>query len=242
MVAENRSVRRSVGVASRMNSEILAEAEVEHLVGFVEHDGAQAAQLEVAALEVVAQPSRRADHEVRALRQRALLATDVHAADAADDPGPRRRVEPGQLAVDLQRQLAGGGDDEAERQRCRSEGLGLAQERGRQRQAVGHGLAGAGLGGDEEVAAVRLGAQHGGLDRGRLLVAALRERAGEGRVGVREGHGGAVGFSVWMLERPSPASGLGRLARERRARLVILVAREATQLGHRRLTDGVAPA
>src|SRR3954451_418889 len=101
----------------------------------------------------------------------------------------------------------------------------LAQEPRSQRQTVVHGLAGPGLGGDEEVAAVRLRAQHGGLDRGRLLVAALRERADEGRVGVREGHGGAVGFLVWMLER-SPRSSGCRLTTDTSLKLILVAGRQ----------------
>jgi hypothetical protein len=53
--------------------EILAKAHVEHLVGFVEHGDAKAAQIERAAFEMVAQPPRRPDDDVRALRERPAL-------------------------------------------------------------------------------------------------------------------------------------------------------------------------
>ena len=45
-VAENISVRRSAGRGVEDEFEIFAEAEVEHLVGLVEHDGAQRRHVE----------------------------------------------------------------------------------------------------------------------------------------------------------------------------------------------------
>ena len=53
--------------------EILAKAHVEHLVGFVEHRGLELAEVERAALEMVAQPPRRADHDMGAVREAAAL-------------------------------------------------------------------------------------------------------------------------------------------------------------------------
>src|SRR6185369_13646580 len=41
---------------------------------------------ERAAREVIAQPARRADHDVDAVRQRVALAPRIHAADAGRDP------------------------------------------------------------------------------------------------------------------------------------------------------------
>ena len=73
IVAENSKVRRSRGVASRICFEILAEAHVEHLVGLVEHRDLERRQVERAALEMVAQPARRADDDMRAVAERAAL-------------------------------------------------------------------------------------------------------------------------------------------------------------------------
>jgi hypothetical protein len=58
MVAENSSVRRSLGRGVEDFLEILAKAHVEHLVGLVEHHDAQGRQVERAALEMVAQAAR----------------------------------------------------------------------------------------------------------------------------------------------------------------------------------------
>jgi hypothetical protein len=64
--------------------EILAEAEVEHLVGLVEHDGL-GREVERAALDVVAQASGCADDDMGAVLEQAALGAGIHAADAGDD-------------------------------------------------------------------------------------------------------------------------------------------------------------
>ena len=110
--------------------EILAKAHVEHLVGLVEHDGLQRRDVEIAALEMIAQAAGGADHDVGTLCQRPLLAPDVHAADAGDQLGAGRGVEPGQLALDLQRQLAGGRHHQGGRRLGRGEALRVAEEPG----------------------------------------------------------------------------------------------------------------
>ncbi len=53
--------------------EILAEAEIEHFVGFVEHDGLQLGQVETAALQMIAQAARRADDDVGAALETGAL-------------------------------------------------------------------------------------------------------------------------------------------------------------------------
>ena len=67
----------------------------------------------------------------------------------------RRRVaiEPGQLALHLQRQFARRRDDQRERRAGRRQRRGLAEQRLRHRDAIGDGLARAGLGRNQEIAA-----------------------------------------------------------------------------------------
>src|SRR3954465_11944922 len=74
--------------------EILSKAHVEHLVGLVEHDDLERGQIEGAALEMVAQPPRRADDDVGAVRQRPPNFRRVHAADAGGDAPAGRSAEP----------------------------------------------------------------------------------------------------------------------------------------------------
>src|SRR3546814_2422389 len=67
--------------------QILAEAHVEHLVGFVQHDGLEAGKVERAAFQMVAQAARRADDDMRAVAESAAFLGGVHAADAGCDAG-----------------------------------------------------------------------------------------------------------------------------------------------------------
>ena len=82
----------------------------------------------------------------------ALLAARIHAADAGRDPRAGRTVEPGELALDLQGELAGRRDDEGQRLAGALEALRVAEQGRGDGEAVGDGLAGAGLGRDEQVA------------------------------------------------------------------------------------------
>jgi hypothetical protein len=167
--------------------DVLAEAEVEHLVGLVEHHRRDLAERHVAAVDVIAQAAGGADHDVRTLAQEHGLAPRIHAADARDHPRPGRSVEPLELAADLERELAGRRDHQRAH-RSGGEPLGLAQERLGQRQPERDGLARAGLRRHQEVAVAGLGVEDGGLDRGGSRVAALGQRALEAGMGRREGH------------------------------------------------------
>ncbi len=84
-----REQQRLAGFRRRVENEleILAEAEVEHFVGLVEHDGLQRRQIEAAALEMIAQAAGRTDHDVGAGAQLTGFLAAVHAADAGCDPG-----------------------------------------------------------------------------------------------------------------------------------------------------------
>jgi hypothetical protein len=130
---------------------------------------------------MVAQAARRADDDVRAVVELAALLRGIHAADAGGDARAGGTVEPDQLAADLQREFAGGGDDQRERLAGRRNATVLAEQLGMHGQAEGHGLSGAGLGGDDKVASGSFGFNDGGLDgRGRGITT-RRERFGEKR-------------------------------------------------------------
>ncbi len=101
--------------------EILAEAEVEHLVGLVQHHGAKLGNVEGAARDVVAQPARRADDDMGALFERPALLAHIHAADTGADACAGAGVKPFQFAPHLKRQFAGRGDHQRQRQAGRAE-------------------------------------------------------------------------------------------------------------------------
>ncbi len=168
--------------------QILAEAEIEHLVSLVEHHDAHLGGVEAPALQVVAQAARGADHDMAAIGQRPLLPAHIHAADAGDDTGACRTVEPDQLPVDLEGELTGGGDDQGQRLARGLEALGVAQQGGRHGEPVGDRLAGARLGGHEEIPIGSLRLQHGGLDGGRIVVAFVGQGAVEAGIGLGERH------------------------------------------------------
>ena len=169
--------------------EILAEAEIEHLVRLVENDDAQGGDIQPATLQMVAQASGRADHDVGALIEHALLLAGVHAADAGDDARPCRRIQPGELALHLKREFARGGDDQRLRRARGPEALFGAEQCLGRREAVGDRLARTGLCGHQQVAPSRLGCEHGALNGGGFAIVSLGEGAGERRVGGEEGQG-----------------------------------------------------
>ena len=128
---------------------------------------------------MVAQPPRRADDDMRALGQLAPLAPAVHAADAGHDARAGISVKPLQFALHLHREFARRRDDQRQRRAGRRHFLGVAEQRRGHGEAIGDGLAGAGLGGDEDVASPRRRSEHGGLHRRRFGIVALLERAGQ---------------------------------------------------------------
>jgi hypothetical protein len=142
----------------------------------------------MAALQVVAQTPRRPDHDVRAPGEPALLAADVHAADAGDHPRAGVRVEPRQLTLHLERQFARRRHDEPERRPGRVEAPGIAAQVRSDREAIGQGLARASLRRGEQVSAGGARLEHGRLDRRRLGIAAFGYGTEQIGIGGREGH------------------------------------------------------
>ncbi len=163
--------------------QIFAEAEIEHLVGFVKHNSADRRQVECIALDVVAQATRRADDDMGTTLQRPALVADIHAADAGCDGDAGEFIKPFQLALDLHGQFAGRCD--CQRQRCGSltEAGIFRQQRGCERDAEGNRLAGAGLRGNQRVLVGEFGRKHGLLHGGQVFIAAffqrLRDRRGD---------------------------------------------------------------
>ncbi|CUS45248.1 hypothetical protein MGWOODY_Smn1605 [hydrothermal vent metagenome] len=161
--------------------EILAEAHVEHLVGLVEDDCLERAEIERAALDMVAQAARRADDDMRAARQGAAFARRVHAADTGGDARAGLFIQPAELAADLERKLTGRRDGEGERRAGRRQRAFLAEKLRRDGEAEGDRLAGTGLCRDDHVAALGLRLDHRGLDWSGRGVATGGERFGEKR-------------------------------------------------------------
>ena len=166
-----REQQRAAAVGRGLEDEfhILAKTEIEHLVGLVEHDGFQFRDVETAAPQMIAQPSRRADHDMRAGGKLALFAARVHAADAGNHTRTGILIEPGEFAVHLQGEFARRRDDQGQRRGGPFEPRGVAEQIFRDGQPIGHGFAGAGLRRNQQVAAGGGVRQHGGLHRRRAI-------------------------------------------------------------------------
>ena len=89
---------------------------------------------------------------------------------------------------DLKREFARRGDHQCERQAGGGE-RAVGQQLVGHGEAEGDGLARAGLGGDEQVAALGIVLRDGGLDGGEIGIAARGQRLGEAGGQVGEGHG-----------------------------------------------------
>ena len=161
--------------------QVFAEAQIQHLVGFVQHGGAQTRQVQRAAVDMVAQPARRADHDMGAPVQRALFRAVVHAADTGRDLRPGLGVKPVQFAGDLQGKLARWCDDQRHRHIGKQQPVGTAQKIGGNGHAEGHGLARSGLGADQRIPARNLGGQHCLLDGGEGFITPGRQRRSQRR-------------------------------------------------------------
>ena len=132
-----------VAAVGRLREELLdvgEEAEVEHLVGLVEHHLAHVLEIEQALAREVEQAARRADDDLRARLQ--LLDLTLVGLAAVDRHDVRRAALRGQLEIleHLHREFAGRHDHERLHAR-----LGGGAEALQQRQAEAEGLAGAGL-------------------------------------------------------------------------------------------------
>ena len=198
----------ALGRALQDEFEIVAEAEIEHLVGFVEHDGLELRQVEAPPLDMVAQAPGRPDDDMRALLEQHRLAARIHAADAGDHARACLGIEPGQFALHLQGEFARRRDDQRQRLLGAAELLGTVQQGLADGEPVGDGLARAGLRGDQQVAPARALFQHGALHRRGFGIIAVGERARERRA--REGKGHAEGLVLRLETRNVAKLGTGK--------------------------------
>ena len=126
--------------------QILAEPQIQHFVGLVQHGDAQTAQIQRITLDMVLQPPWRAHDDMCAPVQIAPLGAHIHATDAGRKAGLGRGIKPLQFAVNLQSQFAGWGNDQRQWGRRRAKPVGPVQQPLRHRQPKRHGLARPGLG------------------------------------------------------------------------------------------------
>ena len=152
---------------------ILAEAQVEHLVGFVQHDHLHAGHVQGPAFDMILQTSGRPDHDMGTALQRPALGPHIHPADAGDHRGAGELVKPFQLTLHLKRQLPGRRHGQGKRCWRAFEMIGTVQQGGGHGQPEGHGLTRAGLRRDQGVGIAHLGRKNRLLNRGQRLISAL---------------------------------------------------------------------
>ncbi len=136
------------GVEQRL--QLRSEAEVQHLVSFIEYGGADGGKVESAAGQVIHQPPRGADDDVRPVVQQSRFAAGVGSADAGNHPRARLGVEPGEFVPDLQCKFTSWRDDQGGWRAGPSSGVSRAAKRlGGDGETEGHGFARSRLGRDK---------------------------------------------------------------------------------------------
>ena len=158
-------------------------------------------RIERSSIRSVSRPGR-GDDDVDAARHGADLGAARHAAEDEERGEPGAAGEAAEGGLDLHGELAGRGEDQ------RAAGLGRRaalqrEELVQDRQREGGGLAGAGLGDAEDVAARHLRGDGLGLDRGRGVEAGAGERVGE-RLGEAERRESEWSSQVFLSARPVP--------------------------------------
>lgn len=140
------------------------EAHIEHAVGFIKHEVADTAEFDEFALEKIGEPAGSGDEHLGALADVLELSLFVQSTDdnRRADAGSSGKL--GKGFVDLNGKFPRGGEDD----RAHAESQRLGVERIQQWKDKGQGLAGAGLGGGNHIAAFEGGRNGLRLHRGRL--------------------------------------------------------------------------
>jgi hypothetical protein len=180
--------------------DVLEEAEVEHLVGLVEHDVAHPVEEQVVAIHHVHHPSDGTDRHVRLLQPGGLVPDRRAAEDGDDLDALALAVGPERLG-DLDAELPGRGEHE------RLDLLDPRVDVLDHRQPERGGLAGAGLRLTDHVASLEQRRDGLLLDRGRPRVPQMGERL-DGGLGEPElGKRGHARPTRVLAGRRAPAAG-----------------------------------
>ena len=134
-----------IGAFAQNEFQIFAKAQIQHLIGFVQHHGAQIRQVNGAAHDMVAQTPGRRHHDMGTAVQRTTLIAHIHAAHTGGHHRAGLTIQPGQFPFDLHRQLAGWGNHQRQWRRGGSKFILCAQNRIGNGQAKPDGLTRPGL-------------------------------------------------------------------------------------------------
>lgn len=168
--------------------DVVAEADVEHAIDFIEDDVLDVLEVDVPAFEHVHDAAWRADDDLAAFFELGSLRLDALAAVDGDGADGGEAADVFDFAGDLNGELARGGEDEG------LEG-DVALELAEERDAEGGGFAGAGFGLADDIATFHDGGDEAGLGLGGIFEAAgfdaLHDAVAQAQVG--EGFGGVEG-------------------------------------------------
>jgi len=151
-----------VGAGLDDPADIGKESHIEHAVAFIEDDGLNRCQVELAGLEVIEEAARSGDEDVRFSGQLVELGFvfDPAVKEAGGEVDKVAVIDDGLL--DLGGQLPGGLDDED----AWSVVGAVRFEAGNEGQGKGGGLSGSGLGGGDDIVSLGQDRDGLGLDRG----------------------------------------------------------------------------
>ena len=158
----------------------LDEAEVEHLVDFVEHQKFDRVETGDAGVEMIEQTAGRRDKHVEAGLKRANLSAMRHAAEHDGDLQPKPVRQVAEALGDLAREFARRAQDEHARAASRRRAP-VGHDPVEDRQCEGRRLAGACLSDADEVAALHQGRDGLDLNGGWTRIAEFGQRGIEGR-------------------------------------------------------------
>ena len=190
----------------------LDEAQVQHLIGFVQDEDLAGRQVQSLLLDVVQQAAGRGHQDIQPLLQGAFLGAVLHAAE--DDRHAEAQVGAVlfEAVADLGGQLARRAQDQGARgARARRHAvLGQAMQ---DRQGEGRRFAGARLGDAQQILALHHVGDGLGLDRRRLLIAG---RGQGGQESLVQAHGFKGNFAhVYLSRTTTGAAGQGRFHKGR---------------------------
>jgi hypothetical protein len=174
--------------------QFFGEAQVEHTVGFIQHQGLQLIEFQRVLAEQVDQATRRGDQHINAAAQLHHLRIDADAAIHRISAQWQVFSVLAHRLMNLLRQLAGRHQNQCTR-RIGGHFRSFHGQQLQQRQGETGGLAGAGLGRGHQVATGQNGRNGLRLDRRWSLVAELLEGAQQGFDQAKggESHGSTVG-------------------------------------------------
>ena len=160
--------------------QILAETQIEHLVGFIKHHSLDALDIQNTAFQMIAQAARCTNDDMGTSFQTPTLALGVHATDTGQDTGVGMGIKPFQFAFHLHGEFARRGHNQRNGAGFIGKAQGVTQQGFGDGQTISYGFARSGLSRDDEIASVGLVFHDGQLNGCRVFIFSVGKGAGKG--------------------------------------------------------------